>query len=245
MPAMVIGSAGCGDAATDRQHAGPDPDGSEVVSVGGARVRRRGRHLRGRAAAGRRRGRPPQAGPTAVVRRHRGPAGGRPQTAPTACCRPNEVLVLERGTRPVQAMAREQPGRVRPARRRHRRTDRRPPRRPGVTARYTSFLAMPLIARGVVLGCVTFAGRRAARRSGPADIPRPASWPSRAGVSMDNARLYDRERRTALALQRAAAGQAEDPGGHGGRAPVTCRSARAWWAATGTTSCRCPAAGRR
>jgi serine phosphatase RsbU (regulator of sigma subunit) len=66
----------------------------------------------------------------------------------------------------------------------------------------TSFLAMPLIARGTVVGCATF-GRAGGRPAfGPADITVAGELASRAAVCLDNARLYERERRTALALQR-------------------------------------------
>jgi serine phosphatase RsbU (regulator of sigma subunit) len=71
-----------------------------------------------------------------------------------------------------------------------------------LAAGYTSFLAMPLIARGAVVGCATF-GRVSGRRAfGPADITVAGELASRAAVCLDNARLYERERRTAEALQR-------------------------------------------
>src|SRR5215469_1270094 len=70
-----------------------------------------------------------------------------------------------------------------------------------VTAAYTSFLAVPLVARGIVLGCATFARPAARPAFGPGDIALAEELASRAGVSIDNARLYDRERRTASALQ--------------------------------------------
>jgi serine phosphatase RsbU (regulator of sigma subunit) len=65
-----------------------------------------------------------------------------------------------------------------------------------------SFLAMPLIARGAVVGCATF-GRAGGRPAfGPGDIAVAGELASRAAVCLDNARLYERERRTAQALQR-------------------------------------------
>src|ERR1700729_1437208 len=61
---------------------------------------------------------------------------------------------------------------------------------------------MPLAARGAVIGCATF-GRAAGRPAfGPADIADAAGLLSRAALCIDNARLYDREHQTALALQR-------------------------------------------
>jgi serine phosphatase RsbU (regulator of sigma subunit) len=77
-------------------------------------------------------------------------------------------------------------------------------RHPGgreLTAGDASFLAMPLIARGAVVGCATF-GRAAGRQAfGPPDITVAGELASRAAVCLDNARLYERERRTAQALQ--------------------------------------------
>jgi serine phosphatase RsbU (regulator of sigma subunit) len=77
-------------------------------------------------------------------------------------------------------------------------------RRPGgrePDASYTSFLSVPLIARGVVLGCVTFA--RVVGRDGfaPADTEVAAELAAHAAVCIDNARLYHRERRVAFVLQ--------------------------------------------
>jgi serine phosphatase RsbU (regulator of sigma subunit) len=66
---------------------------------------------------------------------------------------------------------------------------------------YTSFLAVPLIARGTVLGSVTFARSATRQEFTPADITLADQLASRTAVSIDNARLFDRERRTASALQ--------------------------------------------
>jgi Stage II sporulation protein E (SpoIIE)/GAF domain len=77
--------------------------------------------------------------------------------------------------------------------------------RPGgreVAARYTSFLAVPLIARGAVVGCLTFGRAPASFAFNPGDITLAGELASRAAVCIDNARLYHTERRTALALQR-------------------------------------------
>ena len=71
-----------------------------------------------------------------------------------------------------------------------------------VTSGYTSFLAMPLIARGAVVGCATFGRAPASPAFAPGDIALAGELASRAAVCIDNARLYHRERRTALALQR-------------------------------------------
>jgi Stage II sporulation protein E (SpoIIE)/GAF domain len=69
-------------------------------------------------------------------------------------------------------------------------------------AGFTSFLAMPLAARGAVVGCATFGRTADCRPFGDADVSAAGELLYRAAVSIDNARLYARERRTALALQR-------------------------------------------
>lgn len=71
-----------------------------------------------------------------------------------------------------------------------------------VAARYSSFLAMPLIARDVTVGCMLFTRTPASPAFTPNDIALADELASRAAVCLDNARLYDRERRTALVLQR-------------------------------------------
>ena len=58
-----------------------------------------------------------------------------------------------------------------------------------------------MVARGTVLGSATFARTASRREFTPADIALADQLASRAAVSIDNARLYDRERRTASALQ--------------------------------------------
>ncbi len=61
---------------------------------------------------------------------------------------------------------------------------------------------MPLIARGIVVGCATFGRTLASPAFNAGDITLAGELASRAAVCIDNARLYHRERRTALALQR-------------------------------------------
>jgi serine phosphatase RsbU (regulator of sigma subunit) len=77
-------------------------------------------------------------------------------------------------------------------------------RYPGATemaAGYTSRMAIPLIARGVVVGCAIFGREPASPPFNRGDIALAGELASRAAVCLDNARLYDRERRTAQALQ--------------------------------------------
>jgi len=61
---------------------------------------------------------------------------------------------------------------------------------------------VPLIARGAVVGCAVFARAPFSPAFSPSDIVLAQELASRAAVCIDNARLYHRERRTALALQR-------------------------------------------
>jgi serine phosphatase RsbU (regulator of sigma subunit) len=90
-------------------------------------------------------------------------------------------------------------------------------RRPGgqeVTASYTSFLTVPLIAREAVVGCATFARAPTSPAFNPDDVALAGELGSRAAMCIDNARLYHRERRTALALQRGLmSGQPDVPAG--------------------------------
>jgi serine phosphatase RsbU (regulator of sigma subunit) len=71
-----------------------------------------------------------------------------------------------------------------------------------LAAGYSSFLAMPLVARGAVVGCAMFGRTPASPPFSPGDLTLAGELASRAAISIDNARLYDRERRTARALQR-------------------------------------------
>jgi GAF domain-containing protein len=113
-----------------------------------------------------------------------------------------EVIVFDPGTPGARAMAEGEPvlsdqldgqaaARLR--------------RRPGgqeAVAGYASFLAMPLAARGTVIGCVLFARSADSPAFTPYEVTLAAELASRAAVCIDNARLYHREHRTALALQR-------------------------------------------
>ncbi|HEX4657401.1 MAG TPA: SpoIIE family protein phosphatase [Streptosporangiaceae bacterium] len=113
-----------------------------------------------------------------------------------------EVLVLGEDTLRSQAMTTGKPalsGQL------DRETAERLARVPGgreVAEQYASLLAMPLIARGVIVGCATFGRAPASPAFNPGDIMLAGELASRAAVCLDNARLYDRERRIALALQR-------------------------------------------
>ncbi len=65
-----------------------------------------------------------------------------------------------------------------------------------------SVMMVPLRARGVTLGLVHFVRHRTPEAFGPDDLVLAEEIVARAAVSVDNARRYTGERRTALALQR-------------------------------------------
>jgi PAS domain S-box-containing protein len=63
-------------------------------------------------------------------------------------------------------------------------------------------MAVPLIARGVTLGVASFARAEHPEPYGEADVRLAGDLAARAAVFIDNARLYTRERTTAVTLQR-------------------------------------------
>jgi Stage II sporulation protein E (SpoIIE)/PAS fold/GAF domain len=65
-----------------------------------------------------------------------------------------------------------------------------------------SMMIIPLRARGVIMGTVTLYRLGGSEPFTPADLSLATDLVSRAAVSIDNARLYTRERATALTLQR-------------------------------------------
>src|SRR6516225_8184762 len=71
-----------------------------------------------------------------------------------------------------------------------------------------TFVAVPLIARGVTLGMATFARAEHPEPYGEADVRLVSDLAARAAVHIDNARLYARERTTAVTLQRSLLPQA-------------------------------------
>ncbi|HMH89542.1 MAG TPA: SpoIIE family protein phosphatase [Streptosporangiaceae bacterium] len=144
----------------------------------------------------------PRAGHGVAVRRLAARLAGRPEAVTDRLLRPGEVLVYGPDAPHTRAMATGGPvlfdhldGETAERIGRH-------PDGQEVTSGYTSFLAMPLIARGAVVGCATFGRAPASPAFGPGDIALAGELASRAAVCIDNARLYHRERRTALALQR-------------------------------------------
>jgi|GEM_PF-705960 len=66
----------------------------------------------------------------------------------------------------------------------------------------TSAIVTPLLARGQVAGAITFAWGASARRYSEADVALAQDLSARAGVAIDNARMYQRERGIAETLQR-------------------------------------------
>ncbi|MEU6281740.1 SpoIIE family protein phosphatase [Streptomyces sp. NPDC047028] len=65
-----------------------------------------------------------------------------------------------------------------------------------------SYLAVPLVARGVLLGIADFLRCGASPPFGRADVELATQLASKAAVSVDNARLYGREREHVVSLQR-------------------------------------------
>lgn len=145
--------------------------------------------------------RPYATGPAVVVRRLVARLSGQPPTIADALLRPGEVLVFGADSPSYRAMTQREPVLFDEL---DAETAERIARRPGgqeMFAPFTSFLAMPLVARGVVLGCANFARSAAWPGFSPLDMRLAQELASHAAVSIDNARLYDRERRTASALQ--------------------------------------------
>ncbi|MFF2040384.1 SpoIIE family protein phosphatase [Kitasatospora sp. NPDC058170] len=73
---------------------------------------------------------------------------------------------------------------------------------PGLDAGVHSYLMVPLLARGLVLGGAEFIRIRNPLPFGPADRALAEEFAARTALAMDNGRLYRRERDTALMLQR-------------------------------------------
>ena len=65
-----------------------------------------------------------------------------------------------------------------------------------------TFMAVPLIARGVTLGAASFSRAEHPEPYGEADVRLASDLISRGAVHIDNARLYAREHHTAITLQR-------------------------------------------
>ncbi|MFB6890944.1 SpoIIE family protein phosphatase [Kitasatospora sp. NPDC056327] len=73
---------------------------------------------------------------------------------------------------------------------------------PSLDAGVHSYLMVPLLARGLVLGGAEFVRSRNALPFGPADRALAEELAARTALAIDNGRLYRRERETALTLQR-------------------------------------------
>jgi GAF domain-containing protein len=143
-----------------------------------------------------------QADPAAVVRRLAARLAGQTAEITDSLLRPGEVVVFSGDSPSFRAMQTSSPvlfdqldGDT-AARIQHHPGDQELP------SGLTSFLAVPLVARGLVLGCATFGRAASSPDFGPGDIVAAEDLASRAAVCIDNARLYDRERRAAFALQR-------------------------------------------
>ena len=144
----------------------------------------------------------PVAGASAVARRVAVRLAGRPDGGPAGPLPVGEVLAFGPGTPHAQVMSGAAALRFEQLDAETAERLGRHPAGRAAAARFTSYLAVPLLARGAVLGCVTFA--RAASRPpfGPDDTELASGLAGRAASCLDNARRYGQERRTALALQR-------------------------------------------
>ncbi len=139
--------------------------------------------------------------PVAVVRRLAARVAGQPATITDNLLPPGEVVAFAPGSPSFRAITSSTPVQDDHL---DEETARRLSRDPGgreISAAYASFLAVPLTARGLVLGCVTFARMAGAPGFAPADVMAAGDLASHTAVCVDNARLYHRERRTAFALQ--------------------------------------------
>jgi serine phosphatase RsbU (regulator of sigma subunit) len=144
----------------------------------------------------------PRAGHDTVVRRLAARLAGQDAAVTASVLRPDEVIVFGEDTPYARAMAADAPVLFNQV---DAESAERIGRRPGgreITAGYTSFLAVPLIARGTVVGCATFGRTPASPAFNDGDMTLAGELAARAAVCIDNARLYHREHRTALALQR-------------------------------------------
>lgn len=145
---------------------------------------------------------PPRAGHGSAVRRLAARVAGQDEAVTAELLPIGEVLVLSEDRLRSRAMVTGKPVLSgQPDRETAERLARSPAGRQ-VVAQYSSLLVMPLIARGVVVGCASFGRAPASPAFNPGDIALADELASRAAVCLDNARLYDRERRIALALQR-------------------------------------------
>jgi PAS domain S-box-containing protein len=109
--------------------------------------------------------------------------------------------------------------------------------------RLRSAMVVPVRARGCVLGALTLLTQHPyGRRYGPRDVHLAADLAGRAGLAVDNARLYEVEHAAALTLQRTLLPVVPEVEG----LQIATRHWSGWTAtrsaATGTTCCRCPTA---
>jgi Stage II sporulation protein E (SpoIIE)/GAF domain len=144
----------------------------------------------------------PVAGASAVARRVAVRLAGRPDGGPAGPLPIGEVLAFGPGTPHAQVMSGTAALRFDQLDAETAERIGRHPAARAAAARFTSYLAVPLLARGVVLGCVTFARAPGRPPFGPGDAELASGLADRAASCLDNARRYGQERRTALALQR-------------------------------------------
>jgi serine phosphatase RsbU (regulator of sigma subunit) len=143
-----------------------------------------------------------RAGQATVVRRLAARLADQPSDVTDSLLPPGEVQVLDGDSPRFHAMTDRNPVLFD---RLDSQSAERIARRPGGLERnagFTSFLAMPLVSRGAVLGCATFGRCAGGPAFGPADIAAAGELTSRAAVCIENAQLHERQQRTAAALLR-------------------------------------------
>lgn len=137
-----------------------------------------------------------------AVRRLAACLAGRAATVTSSLLPAGEVLFLKPGTSRAEAMVTGKPVLSDQLDEETAAQDAEYPDGRPISADYTSFLVMPLTARSVTVGCAVFARTPARPAFSPDDVALAGEFASRAAVRIDNALLYVREQRTALALQR-------------------------------------------
>lgn len=145
----------------------------------------------------------PDGGRETILRRLAGKLDGFDAKVNAGLVPVGEIIVFEPGTPGALVMSSGEPLLYK---RLDAQTARRAGGRPGgkkAVGRYKSFLAMPLAARGMVLGCMLLCRARSRPEFRPEEADLAAVLADRAALCIDNARLYDNARRTAIALQRA------------------------------------------
>lgn len=125
---------------------------------------------------------------------------GQDQALTDLALHPGEILFFDPGTPIGEALATGKPVKFSQP---DADTADRIGRRPGgdIALSFTSFLVMPFVARGEVVGAVVLCRALVSPVFNADDIAQAGELAVRAAMYVENARLYEQERRTALALK--------------------------------------------